>query len=124
MSTIKIYLEGIASSNVIVVLVPLMVIDYTTGVIAAAVNHQLSSKIGYKGFLKKITMVLGITAVAIVQGSLPDVPYLLTSFVLFFILNEFLSIIENLDRAGVKLPTMLVRLLINKRDEFIQQEPN
>jgi toxin secretion/phage lysis holin len=118
---IKIYLEVIASSQVIQVLVPLMVLDYLSGVIAAAVNHQLSSKIGYKGFLKKIIMILGITSVAIVQGSLPDVPYLLTSFVLFFILNEVISIIENLDRAGVKLPGMLVRLLITKRDEFDQE---
>ena len=115
---IKIYLEVIASSQVIQVLVPLMVLDYLSGVSAAAINHQLSSKIGYKGFLKKIIMILGITAVAIVQGSLPDVPYLLTSFVLFFILNEVISIIENLDRAGVKLPSMLVKLLISKRDEF------
>ena len=121
MNTIKIYLEIIATSDVIKVLVPLMVLDYITGVIAAAVNHQLSSKIGYKGFLKKINMILGITAVAIVQGSLPDVPYLLTSFVLFSILNEVISIIENMDRAGIKLPSMVTKLLINKRDEFNQE---
>lgn len=120
MNSIKIYLEVIASSQVIQILVPLMVLDYLTGVIAAVHNHTLSSKIGYKGFLKKITMVLGIAAVAIVQGSLPDVPYLLTSFVLFFILNELISIVENMDRAGVRLPTVLTKVLITKRDEFIE----
>ena len=119
---IKIYLELLASSTVLRVLVPLMAIDYLTGFLAAAVNHQLSSKIGYNGFLKKIIMILGITAVAIVQGSLPDVPHLLTSFVLFFILNETLSIIENLDRAGIKLPTFLVKLLVSKRDDIARVE--
>lgn len=118
---IKLYIDMIAHSQVIQILVPLMVLDYTTGVIAAIHNHTLSSKIGYKGFLKKIVMILGIGAIAIVQGSLPDVPYLLTSFVLFFILNETISILENMDRAGVRLPSMLTKVLINKRDEFNQE---
>lgn len=119
---INIYLQQIATSPVIRVLAPLMVLDYITGVIAASVNHQLSSKIGYRGFLKKITMVLGISAVAIVQTAIPDVPYLLTSFVLFFILNESISILENMDRAGIKLPSQLVRLLISRRDQ-LDSEP-
>lgn len=118
---IKLYIDMIAQSDVILILAPLMVLDYTTGVIAAVVTRTLSSKIGYKGFLKKIIMILGIAAIAIVQGSLPDVPHLLTSFVLFFILNEIISIIENMDRAGVRLPTVLVKVLVNKRDEFREE---
>lgn len=115
---INIYLQQLSTSPVIMVLVPLMVLDYITGVIAAAYNHELSSKIGYKGFLKKITLILGITAVAIVQTAIPDIPYLLTSFVLFFILNESLSILENMAKAGIPLPDKLLSLLIMKKDEL------
>lgn len=115
---INIYLQQIVTSPVIQVLVPLMVLDYITGVIAASVTHTLNSKIGYKGFLKKITVVLGISAVAIVQTAIPDVPYLLTSFVLFFILNESLSILENMDRAGIKLPNKLLSIIIAKKDDL------
>lgn len=118
---IQLYIKMIASSDVILVLVPLMILDYTTGVIAAISTHTLSSKIGYRGFLKKIVMILGITAIAVVQGSLPEVPYLLDAFVMFFILNEVISILENVDRAGVKLPSMLTKVLISKRDEFNQE---
>lgn len=115
---INIYLQQVVTSPVIQVLAPLMVLDYITGVIAATVTHTLSSKVGYKGFLKKITIVLGISAVAIVQTALPDVPYLLTSFVLFFILNEILSILENMDCAGIKLPNKLLSILMVKKDEL------
>ena len=115
---ISIYLQELAASQIVTVLVPLTALDYLTGFCAASVTKELSSKIGSKGLFKKIMLYLGIMAIAVIQQALPDLPWLLQTFIMFFILNEGLSILENLDRAGVKLPSVVVNALITKKDQL------
>lgn len=49
------------------VLIYLTVIDYVSGVIAAFYNKDISSKIGFKGILKKITMFLVVGVAVLLE---------------------------------------------------------
>lgn len=116
--TILLYLLGgldIALKSLIVV----MIIDYLTGVISAFYNKELSSKIGFKGLLKKFCY-LCIVALSVVLDNLTGQNGLIRTLVIyFFVANDGLSIIENLAEMNIKLPEKLVDALeqIKKKGE-------
>ena len=114
---IHIFVENLASSSFLNVLVPLTALDYLTGVIAAFITKDLSSKVGTKGLMKKIMLYLGVFSMAIVQQALPEVPWLLKSIVMFFIITEMISILENLERTGVRFPEKIFNVLRLKQQE-------
>ena len=93
-------------------LITFVVIDYITGVIAAAVKHKLNSAVGYKGIAKKV-MIFALIAVA----NIVDTQVLGGSKALFrsgtigfYIANEGLSILENVGKF-VKYPKKLRQFL-------------
>ena len=80
-----------------------MLLDYVSGVISAIYNKKLSSKIGFKGILKKIMLLIGVSFSYYMDVLLKqDIFKNLT--ILLFLSNEGISIIENLGKCGVKLP--------------------
>jgi toxin secretion/phage lysis holin len=90
------------------VLLTFVIIDYITGVLASAINHRLSSKVGYKGIAKKV-MMFAIIAV----GHLIDVAFggsasvFRDAAIYFYLANELLSIIENAGVAGLPVPQQI-----------------
>lgn len=92
-----------AFDGVLCALVILMVLDYVSGIIKAVYTKTLSSEIGYKGLLKKITILI-IVALANVVQVLTDGNIAIREIVImFYIANEGISILEN---AAVILPNM------------------
>lgn len=93
-------------------LVIFVICDYITGVLAAGVNHELSSEIGFKGIAKKITIfiIVGIAHVIdhqiIREGSI-----LRTAIIFFYVSNEGLSIVENATAIGLPVPEKLKDIL-------------
>ena len=88
-----------------------MIIDYITGVASAIYNKQLSSKVGYKGIIKKFTY-LCVVALAVVIDNLTGQSGLVRSLVIyFFVGNDGISIIENLAEMNIKLPQKLIDAL-------------
>lgn len=93
-------------------LLALMILDYITGVMAAAYKHDLSSKIGYKGIIKK-TMIL----ILVIVGHLTDVYMIgkgnptMTVICVWFCSNEGLSIYENAKKVlgEKKMPKVLMK---------------
>lgn len=76
-----------------------MIIDYITGIMQAIHNKDLSSKIGFKGLIKKSIIV----SIVILFHGLADIiqlPALETAAIFAFALNELCSIIENIERSG------------------------
>lgn len=97
----------------------IIIIDYLTGIASAIYNNELSSKIGFKGILKKIGY-LCIVALSVVIDSLTVQSGLIRTLVIyFFVANDGLSIIENMAEMGVKLPQKLIDSLeqIKKKGE-------
>ena len=100
------------------VLIALMVADYVTGVLVAAVWHRstksqsgaLDSKAGFKGLLKKC-MVLVLVMIGVLLDQAMGTEYIRMAVIIFFIGNEGISLLENLGLMGVPYPEFLKRAL-------------
>lgn len=106
------------------VLIALMVADYITGVLVAAVWHKssksssgtLNSVAGFKGILKKC-MILLLVWIGVLLDNATGANYIRTAVVLFFIGNEGISLLENLGLMGVPYPTFLKKALEALHDQ-------
>ena len=104
--------------GLMVALIALIVLDYISGVIAAAVEKRLSSEVGAKGIAKKIFMLLIVALANIVDiNVVGDGHVLKTVTVVFYICNECISLIENAGRIGVPVPKKLLDVLEQLRDK-------
>ena len=108
----------------LIVLVAVMLLDYVTGMISAKRSGEISSRVGVMGILKKVGY-LALVAVGIV------VDYLITTALvqiglsiqinycfgmivtIWLIINELISILENLGELNVPLPHFLVSIVKN-----------
>lgn len=106
------------------VLVALMVADYLTGVLVAAVWHKssksssgtLNSVAGFKGILKKCAFLL-LVWIGVLLDDATGENYIRMAVILFFIGNEGISLLENLGLMGVPFPAFLKRALEALRDQ-------
>ena len=106
------------------VLIALMVADYITGVLVAAVWHKssksssgtLNSVAGFKGILKKC-MILLLVWIGVLLDNATGANYIRMAVILFFIGNEGISLLENLGLMGVPFPAFLQRALEALRDQ-------
>ena len=89
---------------IIITLIIFVAMDYLTGVMKAIVNKELSSEIGFKGIFKKVLIffMVGIaTQLDIILLTDIGIRYIV---IIFYIINEGLSIIENASLLGLKIP--------------------
>ena len=106
----------------VIILVCIMIIDYITGMISAWVNAELSSKKGIIGIVKKICYLFAIAAAMgidwLIYSGMTQIGIQL-DYTIFFgvlvtiwlIINEIISILENLAKIGVPLPKFLVNVI-------------
>ncbi|MCM1577497.1 MAG: phage holin family protein [Ruminococcus sp.] len=98
--------------GLMIALIVLIVMDYISGVLAAAVEKRLSSEAGAKGIAKKIFMLLIVAVANIVDINVIGDGHILKSVtVMFYIANECISLIENAGRLGVPVPKKLLDVL-------------
>ncbi len=106
----------------IIVLIISMIVDYATGMAAAWCNAELSSRKGAKGIVKKVSyLALVVAAMAIdwlIYCGLNQIGINMSYSVFFAVLvavwlivNEIISILENLSRIGVPIPKFLTRII-------------
>jgi toxin secretion/phage lysis holin len=92
-------------------------LDYVSGMIKAYESQTLSSRIGFRGIIKKVG-VLAIVALGVVidrlTGNSGDIR---TLIIYYFVANEGLSIIENLASAGVPIPAIIAKALKILKDK-------
>lgn len=102
-----------------VVLLVVMITDYLTGMAEAYVNKTLNSRIGVVGILKKIgyivAVAVGVVADYLITNALIKIGidinvggYIGLVVTIWFIINELISILENLTEIGTPLPKFLV----------------
>lgn len=122
--TILTYLIGNWDNN-IQILLTLIICDYITGVMKGYKNKNLSSSIGVKGIYKKAAIfIVIILAHQIDTMSGLNTPISKTMSIYFYIVNEGLSIIENLKYLGVPLPKYITKALkeIQEDGEFDEEK--
>lgn len=89
-------------------LIVIMMIDYITGVASAIYNKKLSSKIGFKGIIKKFCYLLVVALSVVIDNLISQDGVIRTLVIYFFVANDGLSIIENMAEMDIKLPKKLV----------------
>ena len=99
-------------------LVVFVVVDYVTGLMAAAVEKKLSSEVGFKGIFKKVVIFSLVVVGHIVDMHIIGEGSVLRTAVIFFYLsNEGISILENAARTGLPIPGKLKAVLEQLREE-------
>lgn len=106
-------------------LLAVMGIDYVTGIIKSIIKGNLNSKVGFKGFLKKVFMLL-IVALADQIDLLLEVKSFKYNcryiVICFYTANEGLSILENAVNSGLKVPKQLKNILEQCKDKKITRD--
>lgn len=104
------------------VLLAVMVLDYISGISAAWITRQLSSRIGIMGIVKKVSYLL-IVAVGMALdyliamlgerfgADLHGAYFVGLLVIIWLIINECISILENCDEMGLPVPAFVGALL-------------
>lgn len=106
----------------LIVLIVVMIIDYLSGMAQAYVSHTLNSRIGVIGILKKVgylaTVAVAVIADYIISEALTllgtDIKlsyYIGLVVTIWFIINELISILENLAEIGTPIPKFLTKII-------------
>lgn len=95
----------------LVCLIVAIILDYVSGIIKAYVNKDLSSKIGFKGLLKKVGILVIVMLAVLVDRITGETGAIRTLVIYYFVANEGLSILENLAIAGVPIPESIKNAL-------------
>ena len=109
------------------VMIAVMLLDYISGMAAAWSQKTLNSRCGVMGIIKKVGYIalvaVGIAVDYLITSALINVGISLQVNYCFgmmisvwLIINELLSILENLGRLGIPLPDFLVRAVERLRD--------
>ena len=104
------------------VLMVAMAVDYISGMTKAWVTGELSSRVGVLGIIKKVGYLVTVCVAAIVDwlllsglkqvGISIGMEFLFGMMVtIWFIVNECISILENLASIGVPLPKFLTAMI-------------
>lgn len=86
-------------------------LDYLSGLIKAYETKTLSSKIGLRGILKKVGVLLVVMLSVLIDRVAGETGAIRTLVIYYFVANEGLSIVENLAQAGVPIPKSIKKAL-------------
>ncbi len=115
----------------VAILVAVMVLDYATGMADAWAAKALSSKTGILGIVKKLCYLVAVAVAVVVDWVIQSVAakaglemgnfYAFGLLVtIWLILNELISILENLAALGVPLPEFLMKIIEKLKNETEQ----
>lgn len=108
-----------------IILLPLilMAADIVTGWIQASINGTWDSTKMRKGLYRKSGEIM-IVAVAFVVQEAINLPLDVTAFISgYIIVMEILSVCENLDQAGLPVPTWITKRLKKAADAMTNEDP-
>ena len=106
----------------LIVLIVVMIIDYLSGMAQAYVSRTLNSRIGIVGILKKVGYLATVAVAIIADYIISEALMLLGTNIklsyyiglvvtIWFIINELISILENLAEIGTPIPKFLKKII-------------
>mgnify|MGYP000858020643 CR=1 FL=1 len=109
------------------ILLAFVITDYITGVVAAWLDKNLSSEIGFEGIAKKIIIFVIVAVAHLVDIALGLEAILMSAAIFFYLANELLSILENAARIGLPVPDIMQKALALLKEkgggEDVQKNP-
>lgn len=100
--------------TLLIALLILMCLDYATGILKGIYNKKLSSKAGREGIIRKIA-TLTIVCVAVICERI-GIPAMREITIMFFVVNEGISILENVSEMDLPIPDKLKDALLQIRE--------
>lgn len=115
----------------LIILLIVVVVDYITGMANAFITKTLSSRIGIRGIFKKLGFFVAVGVACVVDWliasaltstgiALPPNFALAILVCIWLIINDCISVLENLNKIGVPLPGFLLTLLNKLKDSTEQ----
>lgn len=107
------------------ILITFMILDYITGVIWAYIQKNLNSEVGFKGLVKKCTILIVLIVGSMLDRLLNSGEWVFRTLVAYFyIANEGISLLENISNLGVPIPAKIKDALeqLNNKEESENQE--
>ncbi|WP_107942979.1 phage holin family protein [Metasolibacillus fluoroglycofenilyticus] len=95
----------------VTVLIALMALDYVTGLMQAAINQSLNSRVGFNGIIRKIYYLMLVASVYLIALVIPGIEYAGDGATVAFCVLEFISITENGTKMGLWMPKFVQNLL-------------
>lgn len=124
------FFTGLAASfwslygAIIICVCVVIVMDFVSGIVAAlASGEKISSEVGYRGFWKKVALILALSFGIFLDAFIPimlgvitlEIPFTMpigTIVGCYIVINEAISIIENINQAApTALPRWIKKLL-------------
>lgn len=105
---------------VFTVLLGLMALDFITGFMVGIYQKQINSKIGTKGLVKKLYIILLIGGVYLIEVGVLKSKGIITDGVSgAFCVIEFVSLTENGGKLGIPMPKKVkdIILVLNNKDK-------
>ena len=88
-----------------------VVVDWITGLSAAVVEGKLKSRRSYYGIFRKIGIFAMVTLCHFIDLTLGDAHYTRDVAIMFYLVNEIISVTENAHRMGLPVPGVLIEAL-------------
>lgn len=96
-------------------LVVIMCLDYITGIMKAVYTKRVSSAIGYKGLIKKIIILVIVALANIIENITGGAAAMREMVIMFYIVNEAISVLENAAVITPNMPKKLKDILLQIR---------
>lgn len=119
----------------LVILLIVMISDYISGMIGAWINKEISSRIGFIGIIKKacymFVVAVGVIVDWVLKASIAGTDIIVNDdvfavgllVIIWLIINELISILENISAIGVPLPSFLMKI-VHKLKKSVENETN
>src|SRR5690625_200048 len=132
LSLVLSYLFG-GWSALLIALIFFATFDYITGLLAAGYKGELNSRIGLYGIARKV-LIFGVVAVVgivdhVIAEELGNAFAIgglelsvASASILFYLVNEFISISENLGKLNVPVPKVLKKAISIFKDQSYEED--
>ncbi|WP_307894076.1 phage holin family protein [Bacillus swezeyi] len=103
-------------SVLLTILSVLVIIDYFSGLAAAAVNGEVKSRVGMIGIARKVFIFVMVGVARMVdllfaENNIEIGFLVMTVTIVFYCINELISITENVGKMGVYVPEPITKAI-------------
>ncbi|MGQ9028113.1 phage holin family protein [Bacillus licheniformis] len=103
-------------SILLTILSVLVIVDYASGLVAAAVNGEVKSRVGMLGITRKVfifvmVLVAHMIDLLLIESGIEIGFLVMTVTIVFYCINELISIGENAEKMGVPVSDPITKAI-------------